>query len=379
MKVVNRVILCGLFSVLASVGGAFYAAAQVVVPASDLAIYYGGRWDRHRAAVAETGRGAAYVRTGFNGSEVGVALTNESVWWSYSIDGAPLKRFRPAGKMTVLASGLRPGAHELFLIRETEGNGANSEFSGVVLADGGTLSKTAVSNRRLEFIGDSISAGAWDRGMGDYVDQQDGSMAFGPQLARLLKAEYMVTATSGEGVMLNYSERRDSTVKSVHAPSDYVRMFRDAAKPAWNFKQFQPQAVIIAFGTNDFTDPEQAPTQEEFQRAYTRLIRLVWANNPQAAIICTEPVPAWLGEPVRVSIEKAVATVTRGDDHKVYFLALNDVKPLLAPADYADGSTHPLVAGQTKLALNLQHRVAALLGWDREKVYVPQAFLDKIV
>lgn len=47
----------------------------------------------------------------------------------------------------------------------------------------------------------------------------------------------------------------------------------------------------------------------------------------------------------------------------VFYIAINEGRPLLEPSDYAGDNTHPLKSGAKKIALFLKDKVAGILGW----------------
>ena len=343
--------------------------ANVIIPASDPTIHYEGRWIKDPSFSARTGRGAAYIKAGFTGPSVAIELggTEKDIWWHYSIDGSPLQRIKPEGsKPTILASTLPEGKHQLYLIRDTEGSYGISEFSGLILADGATMTPSKLpAPHRIEIIGDSIAAGAWDMGLGEYREFENGGLAFGPQLAQLLHAECSVVARSGEGVVRNYAESGKEPILHPHAKDNYVRTFSTKLFPTWDFNTIQPEAVLIAYGTNDFVDKDNHPSYEQFETGYTELVRLVRSKNPKAVIICLEPVPSWLDPQVRNTIESAVTKLRNQGDKNIYFIPLNANGPLLAPEDFVGDGTHPLISGQQKIATYLKDRVEAVMGWNQ--------------
>src|SRR5690606_4703274 len=76
---------------------------------------------------------------------------------------APKTVATSSGQSSVaLATGLADGTHDLLIWRNTEAAGGVSEFLGLsnFSAGGGLLPPAAAPDRRIEIIGDSISAGA---------------------------------------------------------------------------------------------------------------------------------------------------------------------------------------------------------------------------
>ena len=341
------------------------ACAQKLVPADAGAIQYLGRWDLAVPGIARTGRGAVYLRVDFSGTSLRACLQDRQNWWRYTIDGREYTKFKPQSDETLLADGLPPGRHQLLLVRCTEGRYGVSTLSGLKLDDDGELLPAApASSRRMEIIGDSIAAGAKNDGPQgvSYLNREDGSRSFAAELARLLGAEWSVVAKSGEGVVHNYGE--DWPGNGLHTQDTYPRTLFTAAQPVWNPAQFQPQAILINVGTNDFTDPSRKPEAAVFIAGYERLIRLVRSMNQAAVIISVEPIPAVIGPSAGSWARQAVETLKAEGDKKLYFIPVNEGKPLLQDEDYAGDGTHPTAAGAKKIAGYLRGPVAAIMGWD---------------
>ena len=342
-------------------------AEMAKVPATAPEIQYFGRWNV-QDDVYQSGQGATYIKANFSGTSLKADLTGEKIWWRVSIDGGDFRPFKAEGDDTVLAENLSEGEHSVLLVRSTEGEAGIGEFKGFTLEDGESLCQPSpMKNRRLEFVGDSITAGAMNIGAytgSNYYDVEDGYMAYGPQLARKLDADFSVVAKSGEGVVHNYSEKWPLT--GIHTGDRYGWAFcykTPVSDPVpWDTANFPVDAVIVSLGTNDFSG-ERKPKLKDFQAAYKKLLKNIRAKNPDKPIICIEPVPSVVGVKVRKTIEQAVSEMTKDGYEKIYFIPLNQQTPLLKKEDFRDGETHPTVEGATKLADYLEPIVAKLLGW----------------
>lgn len=341
------------------------------IPADSPLINYFGRWEI-KDGVAKTGQGATYIKVNFTGDYLAAEITGNDIYWQVSVDGHPFKRYRINGKKNLVLTddSTKNGEHSLILVRSTEGEAGISEFKGFVMKAGGHLVECPdIKTRRLEFTGDSITAGALNLGSYEgegYHKTEDGNMAFGPELSRLLNAEWSVVAKSGGGLIHNYADTWPSD-KPLAIDRYGWTFFYNRFSPdnlSWDAKNFPVDGVIIAIGTNDFTDPDRKPTEEEFVKGYEDLIVKVRTMNPTAKIICLEPVPSWLPAEVRDWINTAVKNRRASGDKKVYCIMLNETKPLLSAADYTDGTTHPNERGTIKIAAYLKDKVAAIMEWD---------------
>ena len=359
-----------IFSLLAAVllsgipFGNLAVHAARFIPADTGVIQYFGRWDLTSAGEARTGRGAVYLRVGFTGTSLRIRLKDTKNWWRYTIDGREYTKFKPRMEECLLAKDLLPGRHQLFLVRCTEGEFGISQFTGLVVDDGAELFTAGpASSRRIEVIGDSISAGAMNDGPAglSYRTREDGSVSFAPELARRLQAEWSVVAKSGEGIIHNYTE--DVTKYHIHTQDTYERTFYTRTQPVWKPVRFAPQVVLINMGANDFSDPMHRPAEKSFITGYKHLIRLVRVMNPEAVILGVEPVPMQIGPEAGQWVRKAIEAMRTAGDEKLYFIPININGPLLQPEDYVGDGMHPTVAGSKKIAAYLQGCIAEIMGW----------------
>jgi len=362
---IGKIVLAAVFTFSICGCSANAAFIEAVCPQ----IQYFGRWEKN-PSVYRCAQGATYIKANFTGTSLYANLEDSNAWWRVSIDGGEFRRFRPQGKHTMLAENLSQGEHKVLLVRSTEGRAGVSEFRGFYIDDDAQiLPPDLMKKRRLEFIGDSITAGFKNDGFSDgaYQDIEDNDMAFGPQLARMLDADYSVLAKSGEGVVHNWGE--DWPNNQVHTADRYGWIFySDKKSPEnkkWNPQDFPVDGTIIALGTNDFnrSDQKRKPTHEEFVDGYEHLLQIVRQLNPDIPIICIEPVPSAIPSYVGEWINEAVTAQKEKGDNNIYYIAINEGRPLLEPSDYAGDNTHPLKSGAKKIALFLKDKVAGILGW----------------
>jgi len=222
-------------------------------------VVYHGRWVT-TASSAVCAWPMSGFTVAFNGSSVAATLTPGS-------DGARLKVLvdgsesgyvtleKGASKSTyTLASHLPPGGHEATIFKITEdltekGTEGALHLHSVTSVDGQILDPRPVSSsvRRLEFIGDSDTAG-WCSdgrpGSGDAgLKYENSFITWAAQLARGVgAAETSTVAVSGWGVTAN-----SHPIQEV-----YENTFGYGSKsPKWNFSQWVPDAVVILIGPND--------------------------------------------------------------------------------------------------------------------------------
>jgi lysophospholipase L1-like esterase len=208
------------------------------------------------------------------------------------INGTESHRFKtvPGQTRYKIASDLPSETHDLILIKDTEGSNGWNRLSAVYAHE--LLQYPKLPNRRIEFIGDSITCGMGSDerevacGEGEWMDQHNTWESFGAIIARNVDAQFMLTAVSGMGMHRNWS------TPSPIMPDRYQSVFSDPAdaKSRWDFSRYEADLVVIALGTNDFSDgdkpdPRPAPIAEEFKKEYHRLLTTVRNKYPSAHIL----------------------------------------------------------------------------------------------
>lgn len=376
------------------------AALAAEIPADSPALHYEGRWQAEKDGSRAAAQGAVYIEADFTGTEVSAKLRDEKNRWLVTIDSQQPKKIRAAqGQPTLLAKNLPDGRHTLRLERATEGLYGISHFDGLVTnstdstdstdltdltdSSGSAVAKAAPAAKsifpalspnprlsttkkmRLEFIGDSITAGFRNDGKKhgkNDADIEDGSMSFAPQLARLLHADYSVLAKSGEGVVHNWGAAWPD--KGLHTAERYRWTFFGGRKvkenTLWQSEKLPVDAVIIAMGTNDFSDKKRRPYHQEYVKAYLDLIHTVHAMNPKAPLICLEPVPSMITPLAGLWIAEA-SQKAAAEGLPVTYIPLNTPQPLLQAGDFVGDGTHPTKAGSAKLAAFLAPQITKIL------------------
>jgi lysophospholipase L1-like esterase len=239
-------------------------------------IHFEGRFtDDHRFAWS-----GSTIRTRFRGTTISATLEDGGQnQFDVIVDGEAQPLLSPtSGASTyVLAQGLADAEHDLVLARRTEGFFGVTRFAGF---EGATLVATPARSRRIEFIGDSITAGYGV--LGDSAtcpftaDTEAETHAWGALVAADLGAAHTAIAYSGIGVYRDYGGKTTDQM-----PVRFERTFADDPGTAWDFA-WTPQVVVVNLGTNDFAggDPGQAYTD-----AYVSFVAGLRAHYPDAWIL----------------------------------------------------------------------------------------------
>lgn len=310
------------------------------------------------ASFAWSGSG---VIANFSGTSVAVRLGGGQQY-TVLIDGTLQPKLTSTGGLDPLASGLADGPHTVELYRRTEANQGESRFQGFDFAGGQLLAPPVASERRIEIVGDSITAGYGDEGAdmncSFSADTENHYLTYGALSARALGAELSTVAWSGKGVVCNYGDDASSCTDPL--PPYYDRTLPTRADSRWDFSRWQPQAVVINLGTNDFSTAMD-PTQDQFEQALGALIEHMRAEYPDALILATVG-PLLNGADLttaRLYIANVVKKRNDAGDAKVQTFEL-------APTNAADGygcDWHPSLKTHQVMADALTAKLRAELGW----------------
>ncbi|MBC7377365.1 MAG: hypothetical protein H7346_08025, partial [Burkholderiaceae bacterium] len=180
---------------------------------SHVALRYVGRFDTTQADAPLLSWSGSEIRARFTGTRL--ALRFAPVYgishFTVEIDGRRhVLSLRATDKNAGvqdwrLREPLLAGTHTLRIVKRTEGSQAEARFLGLLLAPDGRLRGPPPARPlRLEFYGDSITAGACNGDLGDdqYEDlsTHDGTRAYGALVAERLDADYVGIAVSGIGI-----------------------------------------------------------------------------------------------------------------------------------------------------------------------------------
>jgi hypothetical protein len=143
------------------------------------------------------------------------------------------------------------------------------------------LKSLPAPNRRMEFIGNSITCGTGSDqsvipcGKGRWEDQHNAYLSYGALTARSFKAAYHLSSVSGIGLMHSCCNL-EITMPQVF---DKISMRNDTIE--WDFKRYQPGIVTICLGQNDGIQDSAS-----FCDKYIAFIGQLREHYPLASIIC---------------------------------------------------------------------------------------------
>jgi hypothetical protein len=236
----------------------------------------------------------------------------------YELDGVYQKRIKISNSQSPFhLTTSTNGKHTVWIYKATEA------ITGPVFIEkiaGSKLTSLPNSNAPvIEFIGNSITCGAdadtsdMSCGVGEYHDYHNAYYAYGPRVARMLGANYILSSVSGIGIYRTWNHEEPS-MPQVYEKTD----FQVNDTRSWDFSQYHPQIVSIALGTNDLSNGDgktpRAPFDSgKFVNNYIGFVQLVKTKYPNAQIVFLNS--PMVGGERNVLLENCLQTIKMHIDH----------------------------------------------------------------
>ena len=290
-----------------------------------------------------------YFETRFRGRELYFKIGPGDVILQAFIDGqrlAPLVKPSPG---FYRIGDLKTGSHDIRIEVASESQAGPDQFDGFFLASGGKPKSLPLRTRRIEFIGDSHTVGYGNISPTREctTDQvwatTDNTQAFGPLIAHHYNADYRINAISGRGIVRNYNG-----FEADHLPEAYpFILFNRSVKD--EDVSWQPQVIVIALGTNDFSTPlnpnEKWPTRDalhaDYEQAYVAFVQSLRKRYPKASFVLWAT-DLWEGE-IQAEVEAVTAKLRASGETKITFVPMHGLT-------MTGCHTHPSVADDKTLA-----------------------------
>jgi hypothetical protein len=307
----------------------------------------------------------------FRGSAMDVQLEEEARdstshnWFTVIVDGGEPNRIRTDARTRryTLTGGLPRGVHTITLSKATEGQNGHERLMAVYTDE--LLSPDTLPTRRIEFIGNSITSGY---GLdprpiackqGTWYDETHAWLAYGPRIARRIGAQWMLSSISGIGMHRNWNSDRPVM------PDVYGGVYMEYADSLthWDFSRYTPDLVVVALGTNDFSDgggptPRAPLDSVAFIEDYTRFIGTVRSHYPRARILLIDSPMFDAAKNQRLSgyLRHVITNRAAAGDSAISQYSFK--------GRYASGCDgHPDLDEQRRMADELEPVVRSWMGW----------------
>lgn len=305
------------------------------------------------------------IRATFTGTSLKMIAKPKSGYFMAQIDRGEAYKVSfnsERDSIVTLATALPEGEHQVRLMYVTEGYERRAEFRGFVLDKGHhLLPPPALSERRIEFIGNSITCGYGVESTEREASFEDETCnhyyTYAARTARNLEAEEMAVCRSGIGVYRNYNGPRSGDKINMNTEYCHTLLYDDSEQ--WDFTRYQPQVVCINLGTNDTSTSGADP--KLFKKGYENLLRQVRSAYADAKIVflCG---PMMGGDALTLAhntLYEVVAEANKRGDALVYRF---DFKPQDGTLGYG-ASWHPSFWQQEQMAGELTPYLRKLMGW----------------
>lgn len=238
-------------------------------------------------------------------------------------------------------------------------------------AHGGSIKKTDDKQRRIEFIGDSITCGYGvddaDLSHGFSTATEDCTKSYAYKTAQLLDADHSLVSFSGYGVVSGYTPTGDRASDKLVMPYYDKYGFSESGgfgtkKPSeiqWDFSRFKPDVIVVYLGTNDssYTVYQQG-RDKEYTAEYIGLLKTVRSKNPDAKIICTLGTMGTLLVPAMHEAVSQYSAQTGDNNIATLDLPLQDTQK-----DGCVIQSHPSAVTHDKAASLLSDKIRSEMGW----------------
>ncbi len=235
------------------------------------------------------------------------------------------------------------------VVKLSEASWGQAVLQGIKVS--GELLKPTLPDRRILWIGDSITCGFGVLGKKSTepfsTRTQDVTLTYGWLLSDAFGAQRHIVSVSGYGVATaNTGSTTDGLIPKIYPQIG----LQNTAK--WDHEKYQPDLIVVNLGTNDVYGGTDAATLRGGVRSFLTQLR---AAHPSATIVW---VYGLMRDDFSQDIQAEVEAFAKTDP-AVHFL----------PAAIAKGSAeigsmdHPSDDAHARLAKTLQPQLRSIMGW----------------
>ncbi|HEY4300290.1 MAG TPA: GDSL-type esterase/lipase family protein [Candidatus Didemnitutus sp.] len=338
-------------------------AAMPHVGADDPRFSYEGRIDRANPREPVLIWSATRVRIDFEGPTLAVDFDGGvgQNFFNATVDGVTTVLGPKADGPVRLSVPVPAGRsrHTFDLFKRSEAAAGQIRFTGIDVADGATVTRTAlpVHRPRFAFFGDSIMVGACNEdGAADQWEDRrthNNALSYTALTAAAFGADTQCIAISGMGISIGF-------VKIVAAEA-WDRMYPSADAARDDLALWPPDLVFINYGENDSGYPSShgLPFPSDYTPRYVSLVRTMRTAFPQTHFVLLRGgMGGGANNPkLRSAWEEAVAELEKSDPGVSHFVFQHWSK------------LHPRVADDRAMA-------DELVAWLRQQSFVSALRID---
>ena len=273
---------------------------SLIIDYSNSMIEYSGRIDTVSLQAAQISWSGSSIKLNFEGESIHAMFVDEKGenYYNIIIDNnlSSVLKLDTVKRFYELASNLEKGKHSVEIFKRTEWGNGLSNFYGFKINNGKVLPKSNIKKRKMEFYGNSVSAGyAVDdlsgRDLHDSI-YTNNYKSYAALTARHYDAKYHCICKSGIGVTVSWD--------SLIMPEIYDKLIPTDSSSFWDFSNYSPDIVVVNLFQNDswlvkLPNHEEyikrfnktPPTDYQLITAYQNFILNLRKQYPKTNIICT--------------------------------------------------------------------------------------------
>lgn len=220
-------------------------------------------------------------------------------------------------------------------------------------SDGKFKPSPILPSRKIMVLGDSVTCGeAIDRVAGAKKDTSwwNARLSYGMLTAKELNAQVNLVCMGGRGLIRSWNGKTDEH----NLPNFYnFALATDNDPITWNHSDYDPDLIISAIGTNDFSS--DIPDRETYVNTYTAFLLTLLSNHKRAQIVLIEG-SILEGDKKAALREFITEAAKRAADKRVHI-----AKSTHYPGDKTDG--HPTREQHAKMASELVPVIQSIMHW----------------
>jgi lysophospholipase L1-like esterase len=259
------------------------------ISAADPRFRYEGRFDYSDSNAPVVIWQASRVRLDFEGDTLALFFDDAKgqCFFDAQVDNLNTVIEVSAGKPVnpVMLSNLGAGRHHLMLFKRSEAMAGTARFRGIEIAPTAKAwsSSPTPYKLKMEFIGDSITAGACNEdGAADQWENRrthDSAFSYAALTAAAFAADHRNIAVSGMGIVTGWVDPKAGQI--------WDRLYPNPASPRADLSQWTPQIVFVNLGENDGSFPRAhgQPFPTNYTAGYISLVQAIRKSYPAAQIV----------------------------------------------------------------------------------------------
>lgn len=229
---------------------------------------------------------------------------------------------------------MKKGTHTIEIRKATEHGNCPLVTVNSITLNGEKSTAPQSKKHRIEFYGDSITAGYGNMELLDGEEQesankgswqyQDGTRTYATFTAHSSNSDYAVAAASGHGVLGGYSNYTQTFDKYF----DYSIVKN---KTLWSRKNYNADLIVINFGSNDNSREGNNLDVDAFVNKASEIVESMHSDNPNAEIL-------WVTGMNYIPDNAKLCTALQKLDEKYDYLNYRKMT-----AKHSGGDSHPTV------------------------------------